>query len=223
MRGFHRSHLAQGLLRGLLMIVGFCGMTEKVSAQNIGLIFTVHVSNYAGVNSKTLADAEKFATAVFRNSGVEARWVAAPVPVAQRQSGPNLVPLTEIRVSILPKKIAEQFGFPGGAVGYAPGTGADRQQTYVLYDKMEALAQNPAYIAVKGPQFYHVTKPVILGMALAHEIGHLLLNLESHSPTGIMLANWSMNDLLEASYGNLAFTTQQAESIRGDVARRMGQ
>jgi hypothetical protein len=199
-------------------------MTDKVSAQNVNLIFTVHVSNYAGVNSKTLEDAEKFATAVFRNSGVEARWVAAPAPAARRQSDPNLVPLTQIRVSIVQKKLAEQLGFPDDdTLGYAPGTGADRQQTYVLYYKVEALAQNPAYIAIRGPQFYHVTKPVILGMALAHEIGHLLLNLESHSPTGIMRANWSMDDLLEASYGNLAFTTQQAESIRGDVARRMGQ
>ena len=126
MRGFHRSHLVRGLLGGLLTIVGFCGMTQKVSAQNISLIFTVHVSNYAGVSSNTLADAEKFATAVFRNSGVEARWVAAPAPAAQSKSVPNLVPLTEIRVSILPKKLGEQFGFPGDAVGYAPGTGAGR-------------------------------------------------------------------------------------------------
>ena len=218
MKGLNRSHLALGLL----LIGGVCGMAVKASAQDASLIITAHVFNYAGVNSKTLADSEKFATDVFHISGVEIRWVTVQTPAAQKEFDPKSFDLDHVRVNILPKKVAEQIGLSADAAGFTPGAGMNRQLTYVLYDKVESLAENPAYIAIKGPQFYHVTKSVILGMAIAHEIGHMLLNLESHSPTGIMRAHWSMDDLLEASYGNLAFTTQQAVSVRADVARRMG-
>jgi hypothetical protein len=219
MKGINRSRLALGLL----VIGGVCGMTMKASAQDTGLILTVHVFNYAGVNSKTLEDAERFATAVFHISGVKIRWVTVQAPAGQKEFDPKSLDLDHIRVNILPKKLAEQVGLPADVMGFTPGAGVNRQLTYVLYDKVETLAQNRAYIAAEGPQFNLVTQPVVLGTAIAHEIGHLLLNLDSHSPTGIMRAKWSMDDLLEASHGNLAFTTQQAESIRGDVARRMGQ
>jgi hypothetical protein len=217
MKGLNRSHLALGLL----VIAGASGMAVKASAQATSLTLTAHVFNYAGVNSKTLADSEKFATAVFHISGVEIRWVTVQAPAGQKEFDPKSFDLDQIRVNILPKKMADLFGFPGDGAGYAPGTGHDRQLAYVLYDKVEALAQNPASIAIQGLQYCHVNKSIILGMALAHEIGHLLLNLESHSPTGIMRANWNMDDLLEASRGNLAFTTQQAASVRADVAQRM--
>jgi hypothetical protein len=218
MNGLNRFNLALGLIT----IGGLSGMPLKASAQDTRLILTVHVFNDARVNPKTIEDAEKFATGVFHNSRVEIRWDTVQAPDAQTKYDPKSVGLDHIRVTILPKKMAEQVGLAGDAAGFTPGSGANRQLTYVLYDKVEALAQNPDHIAVRGLQYCHVNKSVILGTAMAHEIGHLLLNLESHSPTGIMRAHWSMDDFLEASYGNLAFTAQQSASVRGDVARRMG-
>jgi hypothetical protein len=54
----------------------------------------------------------------------------------------------------------------------------------------------------------------ILGNAIAHEIGHLLLNNQSHSASGIMRGDWNLWDLRNASYGYLLFTPQQAKAIQ---------
>ncbi len=47
--------------------------------------------------------------------------------------------------------------------------------------------------------------PVILGHAAAHEIGHLLLGSNSHSPQGLMRARWSRQDLQNAGIGQSSF------------------
>jgi hypothetical protein len=200
------------------------GSSQNAAAQADGLTITVHVTNYAGVDDKTLAGAEKFATRVFQNAGVETRWVEVPVPSAETPAepfDPKSVGLSHIRVSILTPEMAERLELKDGEMGFAPGKGTDRQHVYVFYGKVEALAEIRDAVAIGGSQYLHVTKAVILGHAMAHEIGHVLLNFESHSPTGIMRANWNMKDLLDGANGRLHFTTNQAEVIRADVARRL--
>ena len=51
-------------------------------------------------------------------------------------------------------------------------------------------------------------------------IGHLLLNVQTHSPAGIMRGDWNLWDLQNASYGYLLFTTRQAKAIREEAGRR---
>jgi len=58
--------------------------------------------------------------------------------------------------------------------------------------------------------------PDILGHAMAHEIGHLLLG-PSHSPAGIMRAEWTRKDLESAARNELSFTPQQMELLRASV------
>ena len=65
------------------------------------------------------------------------------------------------------------------------------------------------------------SRGVILGYALAHEVGHLLLGVNSHSPTGIMRVNWAEKELRLASTGWFGFFPQQAAKMHADVERRM--
>ena len=60
----------------------------------------------------------------------------------------------------------------------------------------------------------------ILGHAIVHEIGHVLLNLESHSKAGIIRDTWDFQDLQNAYHECLLFTPQQAEALRAEIARR---
>jgi hypothetical protein len=62
----------------------------------------------------------------------------------------------------------------------------------------------------------------VMGAAMAHEIGHLLLQSEAHSPSGIMQLSWSRADLLDATRGQLRFTPDQAATMRKEVLRRVG-
>jgi len=59
----------------------------------------------------------------------------------------------------------------------------------------------------------HASPSVILGHAMAHELGHLLLGTNSHSPSGLMRAHWTREDLTNASKGNLRFSREQSLRI----------
>jgi hypothetical protein len=221
MKGFNGTKWALGLI----VVAMLCGMSQTLAAQDSRLVFSVQINNYAGIDSNTLVDAEKFASAIFRKSGVGTRWITALGPSGEKLeeiSGPESIILTNLRVSVLPRVMADRFGMRDKVLGLAPGSGANRQQIYVFYSKVEALAQSPESRFFAGPHYFQVTKALILGHAISHEIGHLLLNLEIHTATGIMRGNWTMNDLLDAASGRLVFSTQQDEVIRTEVARRMG-
>jgi len=55
---------------------------------------------------------------------------------------------------------------------------------------------------------------VVLGHAIAHELGHVLLGSAEHSSMGIMRAHWGKADFDQAAMGRLGFTAQQAARIR---------
>jgi len=81
-------------------------------------------------------------------------------------------------------------------VGFAqPGTSA----AMVLYDRIEVFARR-----------HRLKRDRMLGYAIAHELGHLLLPPNSHSLTGVMQA--SLNIELAAE-GRLRFTRDQGSLI----------
>ena len=61
---------------------------------------------------------------------------------------------------------------------------------------------------------YHVDLGTMLGYVMAHEIGHLLLPGNAHSPTGLMQADWDKALVRDAARGALTFTEAQADRIR---------
>jgi hypothetical protein len=67
---------------------------------------------------------------------------------------------------------------------------------------------------------YHAATDVVLGAAIAHEIGHLLLPHDSHSKSGIMRAEWNQSDFRNAKSGGLLFTADQAAQIRGRLVAK---
>jgi hypothetical protein len=60
----------------------------------------------------------------------------------------------------------------------------------------------------------HTGTAIILGHAMAHELGHLLLGTNSHSSDGLMRAQWNRGDLAEAARGNLLFSAQVTYSVK---------
>ncbi|PYY15245.1 MAG: hypothetical protein DMG60_18205 [Acidobacteria bacterium] len=54
----------------------------------------------------------------------------------------------------------------------------------------------------------------VLGHVIAHEIGHLLLGLNSHSTSGIMRGLWEEEELKAVERGRLLFTSQQSRLMR---------
>jgi hypothetical protein len=199
--------------------------TTAAGSADTSLTFTIHVYNSAEVDHKTLMEAEKVATQIFRKVGAESRWLDVALTSESKQENSTdqgSFNLSHIRVNIYPRLIDERLGLSKKVLGLAPGTGPDRQVIYVFFNRVEALAHGQGRAAFEGSIRRPATTGQIMGHAIAHEIGHLLLNLESHSATGIMRGDWDLNDLQDVASGFLLFTTQQAELIRAEVARRVG-
>jgi hypothetical protein len=51
----------------------------------------------------------------------------------------------------------------------------------------------------------------LLGCVLAHEIGHMLLNSNAHSPEGIMIAKFGDAEMRKAAQRRLIFTRSNRE------------
>ena len=62
----------------------------------------------------------------------------------------------------------------------------------------------------------------LLGHAMAHELGHILLGTGSHAKTGLMQPGWGDSALDDISKGRLLFSSKDAARIRVAVARRAG-
>jgi hypothetical protein len=94
------------------------------------------------------------------------------------------------------------------ALGFC--TSIEGGQAVVLFDAVRSLVRS---------QFSNPAD--LLGLAMAHEIGHILLRSVNHSTAGIMGARWLPKDLHDAQTGSLVFTREQVESMQNEVRRRM--
>ena len=67
---------------------------------------------------------------------------------------------------------------------------------------------------------HKVPLELVLGITIAHEIGHLLLPHEVHALAGIMRAQLNSSDWRLAAQGQLGFTASQRELIVAGVPAR---
>lgn len=151
---------------------------------------TVWVYNYAKVSRGVLRSAEAEATRILGAADVGTVWVDCLAPRDQSLSNPGAAnrdcagPVGEATVilRILPGYSPAKVAFRDAEFGIAAGD----VLAYVFYGGIADLAHVDGDISEIPP---------ILGHAIAHEIGHLLLGPGSHSPTGIMCGRWDRSYL----------------------------
>ena len=173
----------------------------------------MRVYDYAHVEACEWIGAKTEATRVLRSAGIEALWFHCPVtgqsPATMSAESPWNRLTSSLR--ILPQSMADRAAQGTDAFGFAQQT-TDGTLSYVanvFYHRVQSAARE-----------FGVPRAVILGHALAHEVGHLLLGRDSHSPNGIMRALWTEKELLNASAGRLVFLPQQAAVMRTEVMAR---
>jgi len=208
---------------GLALASGLTGLghTAAGASSEASPAITIHVHNYARIASRTLAEAEKVATGIFREAGLETRWADSVLTTENDRenfAGHSTFNLADIQLSVLPREMSDRLGLPNNVMGVVPG--ADAQIAYVFDSKVEDLFQTTLSAYRTGHIDRRVSESQILGIALAHELGHLLLNLQGHSARGIMRGEWGLFDLRNAADGMLLFTPQQAEVLRANARSR---
>jgi hypothetical protein len=108
-------------------------------------------------------------------------------------------------------------GVAADALGLAPGTEQDRNR-YLVYVFKNTARHMVEMLKADGRG--DVSLGTILGYAMAHEIGHVLLNIAGHSSHGVMTARWTVDDLKKMPACFVNFDSDQAAKIRNEVRRR---
>ena len=62
---------------------------------------------------------------------------------------------------------------------------------------------------------------VVLGRAIAHEIGHLLLDSNQHAKAGLMREIWSQSELRRNNPADWSFQDEEARIMRAAVSSRI--
>jgi hypothetical protein len=176
----------------------------------------VHVYNFANVRRSTLDRGLEEAARILAAAGVQTFWepgdtdapegrtveIAAGAIAAHR--GPDNRGFLVARVvGRVPETLLP------GALGFALPSARHGVHVTMFYDRIEGVARTvPLDVAQ------------ILGNALAHEIGHVLLSSVQHSRSGIMKAVWSRADYGNIAFRPLKFLPDEVAIVQDAVSRR---
>jgi hypothetical protein len=194
----------------LLSLVGLSAQSPGAELKiKPPLQVTVHVYNAARVPSDDLIRAEEQAARIFKKAEIIVIWAAGFMPTevnhqaAHEQWNPG-----HLQLRIWTRSMVQPSVIDSDVLGFC--TSIEEGQAVVLFDAVRSLAavrfSNPADL---------------LGLAMAHEIGHILLRSVNHSAAGIMRAQWLPKDFRDAENGLLVFTREQDNSMQNEVRRRM--
>lgn len=163
---------------------------------------TVSVFNDARVAPLVLEAAQQRAQEVFDRAGIKLTWLDCGVPGKwHAQIGCLDVAFPE-HLSV--RLVEGRKALPTDIYG----------QSY-LNERGEGNYANVYVTPLESSKALSLVKEGdLLGYVVAHELGHLLLGKDSHSPQGLMRARWQVVELQEAGLGTLAFTSGEAELMR---------
>jgi hypothetical protein len=180
------------VFRGIsLVTLVFVLLGRGAAATHEGAQLTVVVFNDAHAPEHVVQQAKEAAGRIFRRAGVEISWRSH---VEVSGNNPNFF------VRIVPSSITlaeEDFG-----VAFVGNDGLGIQAD-VFYSGIRRVVQHSS-----------ADEAEVLGHVMAHELGHLLLGLGSHSGTGIMQPHWTPIQLHRLLMGTLDFNKQQSKTIR---------
>jgi hypothetical protein len=189
----------------LALILIWSSAWSKVPAANSSPV-TVSIHNDAAIPTGVLLDAEAEASRIFSHSGLEIRWLNCPLPavgpVDPAQCEAADFPL-HLQLRIAKHSLNLNEFTLGVSYLSADGTGCYAD---LFYDRAQHLHE-----------ISRMSLASIVGHAIAHELGHLLLGTNSHSPTGIMRAHWQPADLASASKGALLFSTLESRAMKNKL------
>ncbi len=180
----------------VFLSVAAAGLPVGSSAQPLAPAVLVMLQNDAGVPSEVAARAQAEVVRLCGLIGVEVAWVTE-VPEPGRR----------VRVVSLVTWEPADDAIPESVLGL---TYANRERrgyrAYVFWQRVERATQK-----------FTASLYNLLAVAIAHELGHMLMPDGSHAKRGLMEAPWNSAHLRSASAGLLVFSAETAALIRRGV------
>jgi hypothetical protein len=164
------------------------------------------IYNAAKVRPPVLSRALDEAATIYRRIGVEIEWLSCPCD--------ENFPPSELYLRIIPR-LFPTMRSPSkpSHLGYAAAAKEGGVLAGIFYDRVERLTGGG-------------DPSTVLGYAIAHELGHLLLGDNPwghgpHSTSGIMRAPWKREDLKPKARELMQFTSEDAGLLRARVLERV--
>jgi hypothetical protein len=212
---YARSSIAVRVSTAIVAVLAMFSLTATTgSAETRRVVVRVYETGTGDLALRTAAI--HTASSIVELAGVIVEWYDCtengrrPVCQDARRSGnfiarimPALAPGAPLR-----KPSVEALGAQGDAeppLGFAvvdPDTQAGKMAT-VFHDQVDAVARRTG-----------VARSELLGRALAHEVGHLLLGVLGHSRSGIMRAVWTDDELTRDRPEDWVFASADSQRLQ---------
>ncbi len=210
-----KSSLGIAAVGGMLALAGYLsGKTGTGIA--LAQTLSIHLYDKADVPDRVLHLATDEASWPFRAPRIRIDW-KRPSTESRADRGTDMTSAAyqqpDMRGYIVVRLVrrAPASVFPG-ALGYALPFAHTGAHVLIFYDRVETLANSISEATY-----------IVLGYAMAHEIGHVLLGSSDHASGGLMQARWTPAIWHLASLGLLAFTREEAEHMGAGLQRLQAQ
>jgi len=174
----------------------------------------VRTYDYANLGVDELGNARIEAAQIFSSAGISVKWIDCLVP-GRTAGEPCTDPLLPGRDLML--RLVDRI----------PDTGVAAKRTVALGESMVDRDERSGVLMTVD--LYPVRAiasrastgmAVLLGRAIAHEIGHLLLGSAEHGRLGLMRALWSNDELRGLKPANWGFSRREAAQMRQTLSGR---
>ena len=198
----------------VMVVLALAGATPAAAAPRPDAAVVLRTYDYANVSSDLLAPARKEAEHIFKGARIAMQWIDCAVP-GKKEGAPCMEPLAPGRDLIL------------RLVDRAPVNASDAPRVVALGESMVDREERGGVLMTVDlfpvraiGQRTSAGIAVLLGRAIAHEIGHLLLGSAHHPRLGLMRALWSNDELRGLKPTNWGFSSREAAQMRQTVRGR---
>jgi hypothetical protein len=188
--------------------------TPPLAQQPSGGDITVRLYNFAAMPDDVVSRARQEADSIFNRSGVTLTWLDCTLDAERLPAEPACFSVRGNRVlniRLMPKHMEPSNGLAGGIFGLAMLSKELEFATIanIYVERLNAIADGRKY-----------REGVVLGAMIAHEMGHLLLGVGSHSKMGLMTLPWGPKVLTAADQGTLSFSKRENRKLAKAVRER---
>ena len=173
----------------------------RAAAQCADQQLTIYLIDSAGVPARNLEQATRRAARILITAGTTITWRVNPGNAPGPITGPLMKTLNySVRLRIAS---SASSNLPNRTLAYALPSVRTGPTVTIFYDRVRRVSQD-----------VEIDSDSVLGLVIAHEIGHTLLRSTRHSPTGIMKSPWSKSDIQHAAARLAEFTSLERSIIR---------
>jgi hypothetical protein len=194
----------------MIIALGSAGAAQSIvldSASTPTPTVTIDIHDYAQVPRSALSRAMAEAATIFSGTGIRLEWIVR----RQSSTGWYLQPASmaagTITVQIIPVLRDERLAEDPTTLGAVPGAHAGGRMAYLFSSRIEVVARRNA-----------TTFGALLGIVLAHEIGHVLLPGRPHSALGIMRPFCATQQIQDILVGRRGFSAAETRLMRSRAA-----